>query len=170
MTSQLAPLSAYCHEQAHAVAAWVNRASIELDLDKTVIVQAVLFALLVVILKPLLFDPVLAVFGLREERTEGARVEARRLQEQAGELLVRYERERQQVHRVAADERDKTRTETAHLEASILNEARTAVQDVVERGRRNVSEQVKAIRFQLGRESERLARDVAARVLGREVG
>ncbi|HEX9620118.1 MAG TPA: ATP synthase F0 subunit B [Polyangiaceae bacterium] len=150
--------------------AWVSRAAIELDLDKTVIIQAVLFALLVVILKPLLFDPVLAVFGLREERTEGAKVEARRLQGQAGELLVRYERERQQVHQVAANERDRTRTETARLEASILGEARAAVQDIVERGRKNAGEQVNSVRFQLGRESERIARDVAARVLGREVG
>ena len=57
-------------------------------------------------LKPLLFDPVLKVFSLREERTEGARATARELQEKAGELLQKYEKELERVHQVAAEERE----------------------------------------------------------------
>ena len=81
---------------------------------------------LIVVLKPLLFDPVLKVFALREERTEGARATARELQEKAGELLQRYEKELERVKQVAADERDILRSETTKLKAEILGEAREA--------------------------------------------
>jgi hypothetical protein len=56
------------------------------------------------------------------------------------------------------------------LEAGILDEARAAVRGVLEQGRRGIEEQVARIRFELGRDSERIARDVATKVLGREVG
>ena len=142
---------------------------VELDLDKSVFLQMAVFALLVIVLKPLLFDPVLKVFALREERTEGAREEARQLQEKAGELLRRYERELQRVNQVAAEERDRMRAETSKLENEILADARRVTQDIVHNGRSKIQREVDAMRFQLGKESERLSRDIAGRVLGREV-
>src|SRR5258706_587734 len=68
----------------------LSKSPIALDFDNTVVFQIVIFSLLIVVLKPLLFDPMLKVFGLREERTEGAKAIARELEEQAGELLQRY--------------------------------------------------------------------------------
>jgi F-type H+-transporting ATPase subunit b len=110
----------------------------------------------------------LKVFGLREERTEGARATARELEEKAGELLTRYEAELSRVSQAAAEERDLRRAETAKLEAQILAEARDAVAKIVDEGRRRIETEQNAIRFELGKQSERLAVDIAARVLGRE--
>ena len=142
---------------------------VSIDFDRTFIAQMVLFALLVVVLKPLLFDPVLKVFEQREVRTEGAKAEARKMQEQAGVLLRKYEKKLEEVNQVAAEERDRLRTETAKLEAEIIGEARMATARIVEDGRKKISEDINAIRFDLGKQSERIARDMAARVLGREV-
>lgn len=141
---------------------------IDLDFNNVVVFQAVIFVFLIVVLKPLLFDPMLKVFGLREERTEGARETARELEERAGELLTRYEAELTRVNQAAAEERDRLRAETTKLEAQILNEARTAAAKIVEDGRRRIETEVNAIRFELGKQSERLASDIATRVLGRE--
>jgi F-type H+-transporting ATPase subunit b len=141
---------------------------IDLDFNNTVVYQVVIFVFLIVVLKPLLFDPMLKVFGLREERTEGARDAARELDEQAGELLTRYEAELARVSRAAAEERDRSRAETSKLETQILNEAREASAKIVEEGRRRIDTEVNAIRFELGKQSERLASDIATRVLGRE--
>ena len=142
---------------------------VTLDFDNTVILQAVLFTLLLLILKPLLFDPMLRVFALREERTEGARATARELQERAGELLGEYERELGRVSQVAAEERDRLRAETARLEAAILNEAREATSRILETGRKRIETEVNAIRFDLGRASERSAEEIVARLLRKEV-
>jgi F-type H+-transporting ATPase subunit b len=141
---------------------------IDLDFNNVVVFQAVIFVFLIVVLKPLLFDPMLKVFGLREERTEGARETARELEEQAGELLTRYEAELTRVNQAAAEERDRLRAEATKLEAQILKEAREAAAKIVEEGRRRIETEVNSIRFDLGKQSERLASDIATRVLGRE--
>jgi F0F1-type ATP synthase membrane subunit b/b' len=91
------------------------------------------------------------------------------MQEKAGELLREYEHEMEKVHRVAAEERDKMRGETARLEAREIMEARALAAKIVEDGRQQIAEEIHEIKFDLGRNSERLARDIAARVLGREV-
>lgn len=143
--------------------------AVNVDLDLTFVGQMVVFATVILVLKPLLFDPVLGLFQERERRTEGARAEARRMQEKAGELLREYEREMEKVQRVAGEERDKMRAETARLEAKELAQARAIATKIVEEGRARIAEEIHEIKFDLGRNSERLARDIAGRVLGREL-
>jgi F-type H+-transporting ATPase subunit b len=143
--------------------------AINIDLDLTFTVQVLAFALLIVVLKPLLFEPVLAIFEERERRTDGARSEAREMQEQAGELLRKYEAELQRVSATAAEERDRIRTETTQLEAEILAEARTATTQIIDEGRRQIATQVQQIKTELGRQSDRLGQQIATRALGREV-
>lgn len=143
---------------------------VTLDFDNTVVFQIAIFVVLMLVLEPLLFTPILRTFAAREEKTEGARAVARELEEKAGELLERYEREIERVNRVAAEERDRLRAETAKLEAEILNEARAAAARIVEEGRRRTAEEVARVRFDLGKESERLSQDLVVRVLGRGVG
>ncbi|MES1172958.1 MAG: ATP synthase F0 subunit B [Myxococcales bacterium] len=139
---------------------------VPLDFDRTVLLQILVFAVLIVVLKPLLFDPVLKVFSLREERTEGAKATARELQEKAGELLQRYEKELVRVQEVAANERDLLRSETSKLEAEILREARDATARIVEDGRRKIETEVNAIRISVGAESEKVAQMIVDRVVG----
>ena len=146
----------------------MSSSPIDLDFNNVVLFQFVIFIFLIAVLKPLLFDPMLKVFGLREERTEGARNTARELEERAGELLTRYEAELSRVNQAAAEERDRLRAETSKLESTILNEARDAAAKIVGEGRRRIETEVNAIRFDLGKQSERLAGDIATRVLGRE--
>lgn len=143
--------------------------AVNVDFDALFVVQMLMFIALVVVLKPILFDPVLRVFEEREKRTDGAREEARQMQRRAGELLVKYESELRRIGEVAAQERDKIRAETAKLEAQILNEAREATTRIIDHGRKQIAEQVDHIRFDLGKRSEQLARDIASQALGRQV-
>jgi len=140
---------------------------VSLDFDNTLVFQIVIFVLLMFLLEPLLFRPVLRVFALREERTEGAKAQARDLEERAADLYIRYQSELERVNRVAAEERDRMRTETAKLEAEILRDARAATGRVVADGRRQIEAEMNRVQFEIGRESERLAHDITERVLGR---
>jgi F-type H+-transporting ATPase subunit b len=142
---------------------------VTLDFDNTVIFQAALFVVLLLVLKPLLFDPMLRIFALREERTEGARAEARALQEQAGELLTRQERELDRVAQIAAEERERINAETARLHAEILNQARQSAQKILDDGRRQIKSEVDQIAFRLGQESQKAGEEIVRRMLGREV-
>jgi F-type H+-transporting ATPase subunit b len=142
---------------------------VSLDFDNTVILQAALFTLLLLILKPLLLDPMLRIFALREEKTEGERAAARALQERAGELLERYEKELGRVAEVATRERERLRGETAKLETEIMREAREATTRIIDEGRRRLETEVNAIRFDLGKESQRASEMIVERVLGRSL-
>jgi F-type H+-transporting ATPase subunit b len=139
---------------------------VPLDFDRSVLLQVVVFAVLIVVLKPLLFDPVLKVFALREERTEGARATARELQEKAGELLRKYEKELERVQQVAAEERELLRSETSKLEAEILRDAREVTTRIVEDGRKKIETEVNSIRVAVGAESEKVAQMIVERVVG----
>ena len=139
------------------------------DFDLTFVLQMLVFASLIVVLRPLLFDPVLRVFEEREKRTEGARQAAREMQEEAGALLSRYEKELAKVQEVARQERDRSRAETARAEAELLTQARNAANQIVEAGRQRIERQRSEIEFVLGQQSERLAHSVAEAVLGRSL-
>jgi F-type H+-transporting ATPase subunit b len=139
------------------------------DFDLTFVLMMVVFATLIVVLKPLLFEPVLRVFEERERRTEGARDAARSMQEEAGELLSRYEKELAKVHEVARQERDRMRAETAKVEGELMSQARDTSTRILEEGRARIDRERRSIEFALGRESERLARNVAEAVLGRSL-
>ena len=139
------------------------------DFDLTFVLQMLVFASLIVVLRPLLFDPVLRVFEEREKRTEGARQAAREMQEEAGALLSRYEKELAKVQEVARQERDRSRADTARAEAELLTQARNAANQIVEAGRQRIERQRSEIEFVLGQQSERLAHSVAEAVLGRSL-
>jgi F-type H+-transporting ATPase subunit b len=139
------------------------------DFDLTFVLQMVVFATLIVVLKPLLFDPVLRIFEEREQRTEGARDSARAMQEEAGELLSRYEKELAKVHEVARQERDRVRAEAAKVEAEVMAQARETANHILDEGRKRLDDERRQLQFALGRESERLARNVAEAVLGRSL-
>src|SRR5947209_8521378 len=108
-------------------------------------------------LKPLLFDPLLRVFEERERRTEGAKAEARDMDAEAGELLLRYESALNKVRQEAGLERERLRGETAKLEARIMNEAREETTRIIEEGKARIATEVDQLRRELEASKPELA-------------
>ena len=144
-------------------------ADVSIDFDLTFLAQFVLFAAFILLLRPLLFDPLLRVFEERERRTEGARDVARRMDERAGELLTRYEAELDRVRQDAIRERERLRAETARLEAEIMAQGRAETAQVLEQGKAKIAQEVAQLRAELERTRPQLAAEIASRVLGREI-
>ncbi len=154
----------------HLASAKLFAAAINVDFDPTFIAQFILFTTFVVVLRPLLFDPLLRVFEEREKRTEGAKDDARAMDAKAGELLTRYEAELEKVRREANLEREKLRREAKELEAKIMAEARTESSRILETGKARIAAEVEQMRKELKEAQPALASEIASRVLGREVG
>jgi F-type H+-transporting ATPase subunit b len=144
-------------------------AAVTVDFDKTVFIQMVLFALLIVVLKPLLLDPMLRVFALREERTDGAKGEARKMQERAAEILANYEKEVAKVRAQATAERDAIRKGTAKLEAEILAEGHSAAEAIATQGRQRIQTEIGALESDLVQKATAISREIGSKVLGREI-
>jgi len=141
---------------------------ISVDFDKSVLIQFAAFLLLLAIIKPLLIDPFLKLVEERERRTEGARGEARTMDERAGEILKKYEAELDKVRKVAAEERERLRIEGSRLEQRMLEEARVEAARITTEGKDAIAKEAESIRVDLTKTSATLATDIASRVLGRE--
>jgi F-type H+-transporting ATPase subunit b len=143
--------------------------AISVDLDLTFLAQFVLFTFLIVLLKPLLFDPLLRVFEERERRTEGAKKEAREMDEKAGLLLRQYEQELEQIRQEAGQERERLRREAAALEAKVLAEAREETARFLDQGKQRIAAEVAQMRKELAEAQPALAAEIASKILDREV-
>ncbi len=138
------------------------------DLVPLLLIMAA-FLLLIVPLNQLLFKPLFGVLDEREARIAGARRRGDQLQEQAEEVLGRY----QESVRLVRDESEADRRrqiERARQEHSTITaEARTSAEDEVERGREAIRSSLGDAREQLRSSAESLARDAAQQILGRSL-
>lgn len=126
-----------------------------------------LFVAIVFPLNALIFRPLLRTLEQRGEKIEGARSRASALSKQADEVLGRYETAVSAARRDAEVVRRQT-LETARAEqVRISAVARGSAEQEVARARAGVASAVSSARTALRGETERLARDVAAKVLGR---
>jgi F-type H+-transporting ATPase subunit b len=143
--------------------------AISVDFDATFVVQVVLFVGLMLFLKPYLFDPMLKLFEERERRIDGARLQARKIDEKSGEALAEYESAMAKARASANAEREKIRADAVRHEQEILTGVRAATAKTIEDGKRSATAEAERARAALKSESPALARELAGRVLGREV-
>jgi F-type H+-transporting ATPase subunit b len=128
---------------------------------------AVLFVLLIVPVNRLVLKPLLGVLEERNTSIEGARKRAAEVGKQADEALGRYsaavEIARKQAGEVRKEALDAARSD----QVRILAEARKSAEAEVGAARAGVAEALEQARGTLRTESTALAREAAARVLGR---
>jgi F-type H+-transporting ATPase subunit b len=142
---------------------------IKVDFDKTSLVVLVLFVALTLILKPLLFDPILKLFEEREKLIDGAKMQARHIDEKSAGALARYEAEMAKARAEGSAEREKIRAEGQRREQEILAAVREHTARAVEDGKKAAHAEADKARAELKAQAPALATELAARVLGREV-
>ena len=142
---------------------------VNVDLDASLLVQVALFVVLLVILKPLLFEPMLKLFEEREKRIEGTKRQASKEDERSAKALAKYEAILAKARDAGSAERDTLRAEGTRKEAEIMARVRATTASTIEQGRAATANEAKAARTQLSAEANTIARAIAARVLGREV-
>jgi F-type H+-transporting ATPase subunit b len=143
--------------------------AITVDVDSTFLVQVVLFIGLTLILKPVLFDPMLKLFEEREKRIDGAKLQARKIDEKSVTALTKYDGEMAKARAAGGVERDKIRVEAVKREQEILAAVRAAAAKTLDDGKRAAQAEADRARASLKAEATTMARDLASRVLGREV-
>jgi F-type H+-transporting ATPase subunit b len=143
--------------------------AVNVDLDMTMVAHFVLFAAFVVLMKDLIFDPLLRVFEEREKRTQGAIEGARKMDEQAIQLKHEYDSRLEEIRREAALDRERIRGRLKKHETEIMTAAREAVSGKLSAGKATIDTEASAIRRDLERQRAALASEIASRVLGREV-
>ena len=142
---------------------------VNVDFDLTFLAHFVLFAAFVVLMKPIILDPLLRLFEERERRTAGAIDRARKMDEKAIGLRRTFEERLDEVRRDAAGDRERERARLSGLQSELLLSARHAASERLEEGTRKLQAEVDDVRHALQRGEQAIAEDIAKRILGREV-
>ncbi len=142
----------------------VQRAGL-VDLDFTVIIQAVLFFTLLAVLPSLVLKPLVARFDQREARTEGARNEAKTLRKQADEQVASYEHATQEQRKKAMAERAETRAATQRQADALVAQARAETQARIDAGLAQQRQVMKQAQAQLDAVAAPLAGEIADKLV-----
>jgi len=141
----------------------------EVDFDYSFLVQLGLFFVFILVMKPLIFDPMLKLFEEREKKTIGAKLAARRIDEKSATALAEYDEAMSKARVEANVEREKIRGEGMRVENEVLAKTRAETAAALEVGRKQTADEAARARAALALDSAALAKELASRVLGREV-
>ena len=140
-----------------------------IDIDYTVLIQFGLFLLLFVVANKFMFQPYLVLRTRRKDGIDGARAEAERLAGQADAKLADYEKHLTAARARANDEGRKVRAEAAAHEKSVTDASRAEAQKAIDEAATRMKTEAEAARLQLLPQANTLARQIASKLLGREV-
>jgi F-type H+-transporting ATPase subunit b len=139
----------------------------ELVPDYTLVVQIVLFVVLWMGLKRLLFEPVLGVLEEREARTRGRERQAREGKARAVEAQGHYEEAIREARVKVAREGEAAEKAAWEEHARAVAAAREKAVEEIARSRRELVVAVEEAGGKLGVEAEKIAEEMVERVTGR---
>ncbi|MEE8580848.1 MAG: hypothetical protein V3T33_04585 [Myxococcota bacterium] len=127
------------------------------------------FALLVYPVNALIFRPLLRVLDDRDEKIAGARRRAEQLGHNADESLAHYRESVRQVRESSERERRSQLDAARSEQAAMAAKARADVDRQADQTRLAISDELAEARGNLRVVAEELAREAAARILGRSL-
>lgn len=140
-----------------------------IDLDGTFLVHLLVFFLAFLLLRSLIFKPMVSLFEAREQAIDGARAEARQMEREAEEKAGAFEEAMRTIRLQAGEERDRLRQEGLRLERTILEKVRQETQKTIADAEKRMAGEAGRIRRDIQSAVPALARDMATKLLGREV-
>ncbi|MDH4281458.1 MAG: ATP synthase F0 subunit B [Myxococcales bacterium] len=140
-----------------------------IDLDGTILIQLALFGIAFFLFRPLIFRPMVALFEARENAIEGAKLEALRLQDEASAEGEEFEVEMRRLRLQAGEERDRLRAEGKRLERTVLDRVREETNKQLAEADAKLATEGAGLRAEIDRSIPTLAKQIASKMLNREV-
>ncbi len=140
-----------------------------IDLDGTLFLQLGIFLVLFFVLRALVFKPMTSLFAAREAAIDGAREEARRMEREAKEQSGSFDEAIHQVRTTAGEERDKLRADGLKIEKALLETVKEETTKLLETAEARLAVERESIRRDMAAQAPVLARQIASKLLGREV-
>lgn len=140
-----------------------------IDLDGTIWIQLALFGVAFLLLRPLVFRPMIALFEARENAIEGSKLEALRLQDEAAAESQEFDEEMRRLRLQAGEERDRLRAEGKRLERTVLDRVRDETDKQLAEADTRLESEAAKLRSEINASVPVLARQIASKLLNREV-
>ena len=140
-----------------------------IDLDGTIWIQLGLFAVAFFVFRPLIFRPMVALFEAREKAIEGSKLEALRLQDEASAESEEFDVEMRRLRLQAGEERDRLRAEGKRLERTVLDRVREETDKQLAEADAKLKTEAAKLRAEIDQSVPALAKQIASKMLSREV-
>ncbi len=140
-----------------------------INLDYTLLIQAAIFIVFVLLINQFMFRPVVRLLERRREATTGAQEKALSLQEKAEREAALLEEKLAQARQEAALERDRVKKKVLEEQKQYLERARRAIEKDIPALREKALEEAKKVENSLKKGMKPFAEKIAAKVLGRSV-
>ncbi len=112
-----------------------------LSIDKTVVIQLIIFLVAIYILNKLIFKPFLEVVDKREKLTTGTIEEAIKLEQRANKIIEEYKRKLEEARSLALLERIKMRQEADNAAQDIIETTRSETDSMITKSKINIQNQ-----------------------------
>ena len=155
-------------KRMHLLSALLSEGSL-IDLDGTLFIQMGLFFLAFLILKALVFGPVIRLIEKRDEMIDGARLQAKALQAEAASSEDELAAQMRAARLKAGEEREKLRAEGKRLEAQVLEKVRAETAKQLAGAETKLDAEAAQVRSDMQAQTPVLARQIASKLLEREV-
>jgi F-type H+-transporting ATPase subunit b len=141
-----------------------------ISLDYSVIYQIVLFLVLLIVLSKVLFRPYLILLEERERKTTRAQHDLGELEHEGARLRAQYEDKIAQAQAAGYAAKEAILQEARQQREAVLNQARQEAMSILEGVRRELASQMQKERQLAATEIRTIAREMASKILGRNVG
>jgi F-type H+-transporting ATPase subunit b len=141
-----------------------------IDIDGSFFVQLGILFVAFLILRALVFQPVMRLFDAREQAMEGSRREAGELEQKAEQARDHFEHELRRVRHQANENRERLRADAQRLARELTETARRENNATLLSAKAQLEVEAKDARKRAEVEVPTLARQITARLLGRSVG
>jgi F-type H+-transporting ATPase subunit b len=148
---------------------FLREGGVDVDIDLTFVGQIVLIVVLLLVLKPVLFDPMLKLFEEREKRIDGAKKKARETDIKSAKAETEFQTQMGKAQAQGNAERERLRGEGIKAENEVLSKVRAETAAFLAEGRKKAQEELTQARAQIRAQSQDMGKQLASRVLGREV-
>jgi F-type H+-transporting ATPase subunit b len=139
------------------------------DLDGSFFIQLAIFLIAFLILRALVFKPVMALFDARDQAMEGGKREAEQMEREAVQMRERFESELRAVRQKATEDRDRLRTQALQLARELTERARRENAATLSSAKAQLEVEAKDARQKALADAPALARQIAEKLLGRSV-
>ena len=141
-----------------------------ISLDISILYQMVIFLVLWLILRPVLFRPYMGLLEEREHETIGAAIDTSQLERQGAQLKAEYEEKIAQARGAGAAAKEAIVLAARQERERMLSQARDEAARMVEGVRQDVQAQLEKERALAQAEVAGVAQDMVSKILGRKVG
>lgn len=152
-----------------SVSAFAAGGSDLLSVNYTMFIQIVIFLIALYVLNKFVFKPFLELVDRRDKLTRGAIDEAKELEEKVARIIEEYDAKLAEAKAQAAQERNKIVHEGQQVADGIITRSREETSALLHEAKQKLEKDTEEIKNKVKSDVDNIGRDIASRVLGKEV-